>query len=141
MTLLLIGCAVLLVALLLWLLLRQPKRRQWGGVTYMGLGAAQIEPQSVATILVKPARPITPARFQFHSSAQALVARELQIDPERGNLLSEAAPLPELEARGATFLFPTIDPASGIQFVIENPTDEPLVFTGCIYGTQVNKKE
>lgn len=139
MNLLIVG-AVLVVMLLLWLLLRQPQRGQWAGTTCMGLGAAKIEAQSVATILVKPGRPITPERFRFHSSTQALLAHELVIDPEQGNLLARWMPLSALEDPLTCWQFPTIKPDSGIQFVIENPTDEPLVFTGAIYGTQVNKE-
>jgi hypothetical protein len=66
-----------------------------------------------------------------------------QINISGTNLLSNALGVPiELLSEVSTFpqiLWPTLDTATGVQFVVANPTANDLVFAGAFYGTQVRR--
>jgi hypothetical protein len=66
-----------------------------------------------------------------------------QINISGTNLLSNSLGIPiELFSEVSTFpqiLWPTLDTATGVQFVVANPTANALVFSGAFYGTQVRR--
>jgi len=54
-----------------------------------------------------------------------------------GRLLGYGDLAIETASERGQILFPTIDPSTGVVFVIANPTADDLVFSGSFYGTQV----
>lgn len=113
-----------------------------GDVTYLGFNATVIPAGSVGTpVNVSTNRPFTPQKMGCPSTTIGLLITQINISGT--NILSNALGVPiELLSEVSTFpqiLWPTLDTATGVQFVVANPTGAPLVFSGAFYGTQVRR--
>ena len=113
-----------------------------GDVTYLGFGATTIPALSVGTpVLVSTNRPFTPQKMGCPSTVIGLLI--LQVNVSGTNILSNAQGVPiELLSEVSTFpqvLWPSLDTATGVQFVIGNPTTGALTFSGAFYGPQVRR--
>ncbi len=113
-----------------------------GDVTYLGFAATTIPAGSVGTpVNVKTERPFTPQKMGIPSTLLGLLITQVNISGT--NLLANALGIPnELFSEVSTFpqiLWPTLDTATGVQFVCANPTAGDLVFSGAFYGTQVRR--
>jgi hypothetical protein len=113
-----------------------------GDVTYLGFASTIIPAGTVGTpVNVSTTRPFTPQKMGCPSTTIGLLITQINISGT--NLLSNALGIPiELFSEVSTFpqiLWPTLDTATGVQFVIANPTSAPLVFSGAFYGTQVRR--
>lgn len=113
-----------------------------GDVTYLGFGSTTVPSGSVGTpVNVSTNRPFTPQKMGNPSTVLGLQITQINISGT--NLLANALGIPvELFSEVSTFpqiLWPTLDTATGVQFVVANPTAGDLVFTGAFYGTQVRR--
>lgn len=113
-----------------------------GDVTYLGFGATKIPALSVGTVVnVSTNRPFTPQKMGCPSTVIGLLI--LQVNVSGTNILANALGAPiELLSEVSTFpqvLWPSLDTATGVQFVIGNPTAADLVFSGAFYGPQVRR--
>lgn len=116
-----------------------------GDVTYLGFGTAttnSVPAGSIGTpINVSTTRPFTPQKMGCPSTVLGLFITQINISGT--NLLANTLGIPvELFSEVSTFpqiLWPTLDTATGVQFVVANPTGGPLVFSGAFYGTQVRR--
>jgi hypothetical protein len=113
-----------------------------GDVTYLGFAATTIAAGSVGTpVNVSTNRPFTPQKMGNPSTTLGLLITQINISGT--NLLANALGIPiELFSEVSTFpqiLWPTLDTATGVQFVVANPTVGDLVFSGAFYGTQVRR--
>jgi hypothetical protein len=113
-----------------------------GDVTYLGFAATTIPSGSVGTpVNVTTQRPFTPQKMGCPSTTIGLLITQINISGT--NLLSNSLGIPiELFSEVSTFpqiLWPTLDTATGVQFVIANPTGGDLVYSGAFYGTQVRR--
>lgn len=113
-----------------------------GDVTYLGFGATSIPALSVGTpVNVSTNRPFTPQKMGCPSTVLGLLITQINISGT--NLLANDQGVPiELLSEVSTFpqvLWPTLDTATGVQFVVANPTGGALVFAGAFYGTQVRR--
>jgi hypothetical protein len=113
-----------------------------GDVTYLGFAATSIPAGSVGTIVnVSTQRPFTPQKMGCPSTVLGLLITQINISGT--NLLANSLGIPiELFSEVSTFpqiLWPTLDTATGVQFVIANPTGGALVYSGAFYGTQVRR--
>jgi len=116
-----------------------------GDVTYLGFGTDttnSIPAGSVGTpIPVGTNRPFTPQKMGCPSTVLGLYITQVNISGT--NLLANSLGIPiELFSEVSTFpqiLWPTLDTATGVQFVVANPTGADLVFKGAFYGTQVRR--
>lgn len=114
-----------------------------GDVTYLGFGATSIAastPNGVP-INVSTNRPFTPQKMGCPSTVIGLLI--LQVNVSGTNILSNAQGVPiELLSEVSTFpqiLWPSLDTATGVQFVVANPTGAALTFSGAFYGAQVRR--
>lgn len=111
-----------------------------GDVTWFGLGSTSILAGAQGqTVTVRPKRPFTPQQLYCPSNVQGLLITQVSIggtnifagtDGVPIELLSEVSNVPMI-------LWPSIDPSTGVEFTIANPTAGALVFRGALYGTQV----
>jgi len=112
-----------------------------GDVTYLGFNAVSVAGGATATVNVSTQRPFTPQKMGCPSTTIGLLIQQINISGT--NLLSNSLGIPiELFSEVSTFpqiLWPTLDTATGVQFVVFNPTGGPLVFSGAFYGTQVRR--
>jgi len=113
-----------------------------GDVTYLGFGATSIPAASIGTpVDVSTNRPFTPQKMGCPSTVLGLLITQINISGT--NLLANSLGVPvELLSEVSTFpqvLWPTLDTATGVQFVVANPTGGALVFSGAFYGTQVRR--
>lgn len=113
-----------------------------GDVTYLGFGATSIPAGSVGTpVNVSTNRPFTPQKMGCPSTVIGLLI--LQVNVSGTNILANALGAPiELLSEVSTFpqvLWPSLDTATGVQFVVGNPTGAALVFSGAFYGPQVRR--
>lgn len=113
-----------------------------GDVTYLGFGATSIPANSVGTpVDVSTNRPFTPQKMGCPSTVLGLLITQINISGT--NLLANSQGVPiELLSEVSTFpqvLWPTLDTATGVQFVVANPTGGALIFSGAFYGTQVRR--
>lgn len=116
-----------------------------GDVTYLGFGTdtTNVVPAgSVGTpINVSTNRPFTPQKMGCPSTVLGLYITQVNISGT--NLLANALGIPiELFSEVSTFpqlLWPTLDTATGVQFVVANPSGGDLIFKGAFYGTQVRR--
>jgi hypothetical protein len=113
-----------------------------GDVTYLGFAATSIPGGSVGTpVNVTTQRPFTPQKMGCPSTVLGLLITQINISGT--NLLANSLGIPiELFSEVSTFpqiLWPTLDTATGVQFVVANPTGGALVFSGAFYGTQVRR--
>jgi hypothetical protein len=113
-----------------------------GDVTYLGFGATVIPAGSVGTpVNVSTNRPFTPQKMGCPSTVVGLLL--LQVNVSGTNILSNALGVPlELLSEVSTFpqvLWPSLDTATGVQFVLGNPTLGNLTFEGAFYGSQLRR--
>jgi hypothetical protein len=113
-----------------------------GDVTYLGFAATTIPAGSTGTIVnVSTQRPFTPQKMGCPSTTIGLLIGQINISGT--NLLANSLGIPiELFSEVSTFpqiLWPTLDTATGVQFVVYNPTAGDLTFSGAFYGTQVRR--
>lgn len=113
-----------------------------GDVTYLGFAATSIPANSPGTnVDVSTNRPFTPQKMGCPSTVLGLLITQINISGT--NLLANSLGIPiELFSEVSTFpqiLWPTLDTATGVQFVVANPTGGALVFSGAFYGTQVRR--
>lgn len=113
-----------------------------GDVTYLGFGATSIPAGSIGTpVNVSTNRPFTPQKMGCPSTVIGLLITQVNVSGT--NILANALGAPiELLSEVSTFpqvLWPSLDTATGVQFVVANPTGAPLVFSGAFYGTQVRR--
>lgn len=113
-----------------------------GDVTYLGFASTTIPTGSVGTpVNVTTNRPFTPQKMGCPSTTIGLLITQINISGT--NLLANSLGIPvELVSEVSTFpqiLWPTLDTATGVQFVVANPTGGDLTFSGAFYGTQVRR--
>ena len=113
-----------------------------GDVTYLGFGSTSVPAGSIGTpVDVSTNRPFTPQKMGCPSTVLGLLITQINISGT--NLLANSLGVPvELLSEVSTFpqvLWPTLDTATGVQFVVANPTAGALVFSGAFYGTQVRR--
>jgi len=113
-----------------------------GDVTYLGFGATVIPAGSVGTpVNVSTNRPFTPQKMGCPSTVIGLLITQVNVSGT--NILANALGAPiELLSEVSTFpqvLWPSLDTATGVQFVVANPTAGNLVFSGAFYGPQVRR--
>jgi hypothetical protein len=113
-----------------------------GDVTYLGFGSTSIPAGSTGTtVAVSTQRPFTPQKMGNPSTTIGLLVNQINISGT--NLLSNQTGVPiELFSEVSTFPqinWPTLDTATGVEFVIANPTGGALAFTGAFYGTQLRR--
>ena len=113
-----------------------------GDVTYLGFAATVIPAGSVGTpVNVSTQRPFTPQKMGCPSTTIGLLITQINISGT--NLLANNLGIPiEIFSEVSMFpqiLWPTLDTATGVQFVVANPGAAPLTFSGAFYGTQVRR--
>jgi hypothetical protein len=113
-----------------------------GDVTYLGFAATSIPAGSVGTpVPVSTNRPFTPQKMGCPSTVLGLLITQINISGT--NLLANSLGIPiELFSEVSTFpqiLWPTLDTATGVEFVVANPTAGALIYSGAFYGTQVRR--
>lgn len=113
-----------------------------GDVTYLGFGATNIPAGSIGTpVNVSTNRPFTPQKMGCPSTVIGLLITQVNVSGT--NILANALGAPiELLSEVSTFpqvLWPSLDTATGVQFVVANPTGTDLSFSGAFYGTQVRR--
>ena len=113
-----------------------------GDVTFLGFGATLIPAGSIGTpVNVSTNRPFTPQKMGCPSTVIGLLITQVNVSGT--NLLANALGAPiELLSEVSTFpqvLWPSLDTATGVQFVVQNPTAGNLVFSGAFYGPQVRR--
>jgi hypothetical protein len=113
-----------------------------GDVTYLGFGATVIPAGSVGTpVNVSTNRPFTPQKMGCPSTVIDLLITQVNVSGT--NILANALGTPiELLSEVSTFpqvLWPSLDTAIGVQFVVANPTLGALTFKGAFYGPQIRR--
>lgn len=113
-----------------------------GDVTYLGFAATSVPANSPGTsVPVSTNRPFTPQKMGCPSTVLGLLITQINISGT--NLLANSLGIPiELFSEVSTFpqiLWPTLDTATGVEFVVANPTGAALIFSGAFYGTQVRR--
>jgi hypothetical protein len=113
-----------------------------GDVTYLGFGATTIPAGSVGTAVnVSTNRPFTPQKMGCPSTVIGLLITQVNVSGT--NILANALGAPiELLSEVSTFpqvLWPSLDTATGVQFVVANPTVGDLIFSGAFYGPQLRR--
>lgn len=112
-----------------------------GDVTYLGFNATSIAAAATVTVTVSTQRPFKPQKMGNPSTTTGLLIQQVNISGT--NLLSNSLGVPiELFSEVSTFPqinWPTLDTATGVDFVINNPTTGALVFSGAFYGTQLRR--
>lgn len=117
-----------------------------GDVTYLGFGRFVIPSTPglltpVQTGILRPTRPFMPQKFFAPSTQFGLYIMQVLIEgtnimASNGGiaieLFSEASYFPQME-------WPDIDPSTGIEFVVANPTGAALDFAPAFYGTDVRR--
>lgn len=119
-----------------------PQEFASGGNSYMGFGTTVIPANTNnVPVQVNPIRPFTPMEMRCPSTVIGLQVDQMTIQgvqffanrPGFGipiEMFSEVSRLQGLEAA-------TIQPDTGVEFFLSNPTGGDLVFSGCFRGTQV----
>lgn len=112
-----------------------------GDVTYLGFNATSIAAGATTTVTVSTQRPFKPQKMGNPSTTIGLLIQQVNISGT--NLLSNSLGVPiELFSEVSTFPqinWPTLDTATGVDFVVNNPTGGALVFSGAFYGTQLRR--
>lgn len=112
-----------------------------GDVTYFGLGSSTIGANALVEVTLRPLRPIVPQKILIPSTLTGLLLNQVSIGGTnifantQGvpiELFSEVSTAPQID-------FPTIDTAVGIDFLIQNTTNQELFFIGAIYGTAIRR--
>lgn len=114
-----------------------------GELSYFGMGAILVPAGATGfqTPSLLPTRPITPQRLGTPSNIQGLLIQAASIGGI--NLFASALGIPiEMFSEVSTFPqmnWPTLEPSTGIQFTLANPTAGDLLFKPVFYGTQVRR--
>lgn len=113
-----------------------------GDVTYLGFNATSVAAGATGvTVTVSTQRPFKPQKMGNPSTTIGLLINQVNISGT--NLLSNSLGVPiELFSEVSTFPqinWPTLDTATGVDFVISNPTGGALIFSGAFYGTQLRR--
>jgi hypothetical protein len=113
-----------------------------GDVTLLGFGSTVIAAGSIGTpVNVSTNRPFTPQKMGCPSTTVGLLITQVNVSGT--NLLANALGFPiELVSEVSTFpqvLWPSLDTATGVQFVVANPGAANLNFSGAFYGPQVRR--
>lgn len=113
-----------------------------GGLTYLGFGSTIIPAGAVnIPVDINTERPFTPQHLRNPSTNFGLLINAVLL--EGTNLFANQAGVPiELFSEVATaqqMPWPSIDTATGLQFVLSNPTANDIPFQGGFYGTQVRR--
>lgn len=113
-----------------------------GDVTYLGFGSSSIPANSPGTsVQILPLRPFTPQKMGNPSTNIGLLVSQVQISGT--NIFSNNAGVAiELFSEVSTFpqiVWPTLDTATGVTFVLINPTGAAILFQGGFYGTQLRR--
>lgn len=117
-----------------------------GDVTYLGFGRFVIPSTPglltpVSTGIQRPTRPFVPQKLFAPSTQFGLYV--LQVNIEGTNILASAAGIAiEMFSEASYFPqmeWPDIDPSTGIEFVVANPSAAALDFAPAFYGTDVRR--
>lgn len=112
-----------------------------GDVTYLGFGTTAIGSGATVNVDVSTNRPFTPQKMGCPSTVIGLLITQVNVSGT--NILSNSLGVPvELLSEVSTFpqvLWPSLDTATGVQFVVFNPTSGSLNFSGAFYGPQVRR--
>jgi len=112
-----------------------------GDVSWMGLGATLIPAGGQGNVTVKPIRPITPQKLLCPSNVQNMLLLKASIGgtnifaSTNGipiEIFSEVSTAPQID-------WPTLDPAVGIEFTLQNLEAFDQFFKGALYGTSVRR--
>lgn len=120
----------------------QPQGYVAGGNNYMGLGQTIIPANTLSVPLNrKPIRSFQAIEMRFPSTVVGLMIDQFAIQGVQffANAPGQGVPI-ELwseVSRMLGFNAVTIQPETGCDFTISNPTGAPLVFQGCLWGTQL----
>lgn len=112
-----------------------------GGNSYFGFGQSVIPANSRAVLQFNPIRPFEPMEMRCPSTVIGLLIEQINIQGVQFfankagfgvpiEMYSEVSLLKGLEAA-------TINPDTGVEITIFNPTAGDLIFSGCFRGTQV----
>lgn len=110
-----------------------------GDVTYLGFGRTSIPAGGQVTVEVRPQRPFKPQRIFCPSNVQNLLILNVEIQGTGIFANSLGVPI-ELFSEVSTtpqIRWPTLQTATGAQFIVSNPTGGALFFSGMLYGSQV----
>lgn len=113
-----------------------------GDVTYLGFGATPVAAAATnVPVNVSTDRPFTPQKMGCPSTIIGLLINQVNVSGT--NLLANTLGFPvELLSEVSTFpqvLWPSLDTATGVTFLVSNPTGGALSFQGAFYGTQVRR--
>jgi hypothetical protein len=113
-----------------------------GDVTLLGFGTTQIPPALVPTpVNVSTNRPFTPQKMGCPSTVVGLFIQQVNVSGT--NLLANALGFPvELVSEVSTFpqvLWPSLDTATGVQFIVVSNNLGNVTFSGAFYGPQVRR--
>ena len=113
-----------------------------GGLTYLGFGSTVIPAgANNVAVNINTERPFTPQHLRNPSTNFGLLINAVLL--EGTNLFANQAGVPiELFSEVSTaqqMPWPSIDTATGLQFVLSNPTTNDIPFQGGFYGTQVRR--
>jgi hypothetical protein len=110
-------------------------------VSWFGFGITAVPAGGTATVVLRPKRPFKPQKLFLPSTIIGLLITSADIGGtnmfanDAGipiELFSEVSTSPQLD-------WITVEPAVGIEFIIQNPTVGALNFSGSLYGTQVRR--
>lgn len=117
-----------------------PEQYVAGNLSFFGFGTTVIPAlTNGVTIAINPVRPIHPQKLFCPSTVIGLLINSASIGGTDMFAGSNGVPI-ELFSEVSTSKpldWITINPATGIVFVVSNPTGVALNFTGAIYGTSV----
>lgn len=113
-----------------------------GGNSYFGFGQTIILANTAPTLIFKPFRPFTPLELRCPSTVIDLLIEQVTIQGKQffSNNPGGGCPIECFSevSRVKGFEFATIQPETGIQITVVNPTAGPLVFSGMFRGSQVS---
>ncbi len=113
-----------------------------GGLSWLGFGRTEVLDGAVnQEIEIDTERPFTPQLCYNPSTVFGLLVNAITL--EGTNLFSNTAGVPiELfsEVSNAPQIqWPTLDPSTGLKFVVSNPSGGDLFFSGGFWGTQIRR--
>lgn len=113
-----------------------------GGLSWLGFGQTSIAAGVTNQVVpITTQRPFTPQLVYHPSTVFGLLINQVQL--EGTNLFANTLGIPiELwsEVSNAPQIqWPTLDTATGINFVVSNPTGGALNFSGGFWGTQIRR--
>jgi hypothetical protein len=113
-----------------------------GGNSYFGLGTTVVAAGAVGqSIQRNPIRPFEPLELRCPSTVIGLLIDQIVIQGIQffANRAGQGVPIELFSevSRLLGFEMATIQPDTGIEFIVSNPTGAPLNFSGGLRGTQV----